>query len=117
YRMNNAFSGWFANERHQSPPPAWKQTCLVLLVLFPVVMLEIQFLSPLLSGLHLAVSTFIGNAVSVAVVSWPLMAAAIFGLGWWLRPPAQRRWRTELLGVLTLGGLYGLELLIFTQVL
>jgi len=117
HRMNNAFSGWFANEQHQSPPPAWKQTCLVLLVLFPVVMLEIRFLSPLLSGLHLAVSTFIGNAISVAVVSWPLMAVAIFGLGWWLRPAAKQRWRTEWLGALTLGGLYGLELLIFTQVL
>ena len=115
--MNNAFSGWFANDQRQAPPPAWKQTCLVLLVLFPVVMLEIRFLSPLLSGLSVAVSTFIGNAISVSVVSWPLMAVAIYGLGWWLRPAAERRWRTELLGASTIVGLYALELLIFTRLM
>lgn len=117
HRMNDAFSGWFANEERQAPPPAWKQTCLVLLVLFPIVMLEIRFLSPLLSGLPVAVSTFIGNAISVSVVSWPLMAVAIFGLGWWLRPAAERRWRTELLGVSAVAGLYALELLIFTRLM
>ncbi|MEH3145651.1 MAG: antibiotic biosynthesis monooxygenase [Methylobacterium frigidaeris] len=86
HRMTGGFSGWFADAPRQAPPPAWKQTCLVLLVLFPVVMLEIRFLSPLLSGLDVAVSTFIGNAISVSVVSWPLMAGAIVCLGWWLRP-------------------------------
>ena len=65
HRMSNPFAGWFANEQRLAPPPAWKQTCLVLLVLFPVVMLEIRFLSPLLNGLPLTVSTFIGNAISV----------------------------------------------------
>ncbi|MCW6509989.1 antibiotic biosynthesis monooxygenase [Lichenifustis flavocetrariae] len=117
HRMTNAFAGWFANEQHLAPPPAWKQTCLVLLVLFPIVMLEIRFLSPLLSGLPLALSTFIGNAISVSVVSWPLMAVAIFGLGWWLRPPAHHRRRTELLGLSTLAALYALELLIFTYLM
>lgn len=117
HRMNNAFSGWFANEQQQAPPPAWKQTCLVLLVLFPVVMLEIRFLSPHLGGLPVAMSTFIGNALSVSVVSWPLMAVAIFCLGWWLRPAARQRWRTELLGISTIVGLYALELLIFTRVI
>ncbi len=113
HRISNGYSGWFAEAQPLPPPPAWKQTCLVLLVLFPVVMLEIRYLSPLLNGLPVAFATFIGNALSVSVVSWPLMAVAIFGLGWWLRPPARRRWRTEALGALTLAGLYGLELLIF----
>jgi hypothetical protein len=117
HRMSNAFAGWFANEQRLAPPPAWKQTCLVLLVLFPIVMLEIRFLSPLLSGLPVAVSTFIGNAISVSVVSWPLMAVAIFGLNWWLRPGPRRRWRTELLGVSAVAGLYALELLIFTRLM
>lgn len=114
-RMNNAFDGWFADQKQDTPPPAWKQTCLVLLVLFPIVMLEIRFLSPLLAGLHVSVSTFIGNAISVSLVSWPLMAFAIFGMSWWLRPSAQERWRSELLGALTIAGLYVLEILIFMR--
>ncbi|KQQ25102.1 antibiotic biosynthesis monooxygenase [Methylobacterium sp. Leaf123] len=117
HRMSNPFAGWFANEQRLAPPPAWKQTCLVLLVLFPVVMLEIRFLSPLLSGLPLAVSTFIGNAISVSLVSWPLMAVAIFGLGWWLKPDAQKRWRTEALGVTALAALYALELIVFSHLM
>ena len=117
HRMNNPFSGWFASEKLPDPPPAWKQTCLVLLVLFPVVMLEIMFLSPLLRGLHVAASTFIGNAISVSLVSWPLMAVAIFGMGWWLRPAAESRWRTELLGALTIAGLYAVEILVFVRLI
>lgn len=115
HRMSNPFAGWFANEQRLAPPPAWKQTCLVLLVLFPVVMLEIRFLSPLLNGLPLTVSTFIGNAISVSLVSWPLMAVAIFGLGWWLKPDAHKRWRKELLGVTILAALYGLEMFFFSH--
>ena len=117
HRMSNAFAGWFANEQRLAPPPAWKQTCLVLLVLFPIVMLEIRFLSPLLSGLPLTVSTFLGNAISVSLVSWPLMAVAIFGLGWWLRPLAQQRWRTEVLGVSAVVGLYAVEILAFSHMI
>lgn len=117
HRMSNAFAGWFANEQRLAPPPAWKQTCLVLLVLFPIVMLEIRFLSPLLSGLPLTLSTFIGNALSVSVVSWPLMAFAIAGLGWWLRPKARSRWRTELLGVSAIAALYALEMLVFSRLM
>ncbi|KQP14620.1 antibiotic biosynthesis monooxygenase [Methylobacterium sp. Leaf93] len=115
HRMSNPFAGWFANEQRLAPPPAWKQTCLVLLVLFPVVMLEIRFLSPLLNGVPLAVSTFIGNAISVSLVSWPLMAVAIFGLGWWLRPDPRTRWRTELLGGTVLAALYAVELFVFSR--
>lgn len=117
HRMSNAFAGWFANEQRLAPPPAWKQTCLVLLVLFPIVMLEIRFLGPVLSGLPVTVSTFIGNAISVSVVSWPLMAGAIFALGWWLKPTAPRRWLTEFLGISAVAGLYAIEILAFSRLL
>ncbi|MBN8944286.1 MAG: antibiotic biosynthesis monooxygenase [Rhizobiales bacterium] len=113
-RMDNAFAGWFPETEDRASPPAWKQTALVLLVLFPVVMLEIRFLSPHLAGLNLAVATFIGNAISVSLVSWPLMAIAIRCLNWWLRPAPARRRRVELLGAATMAALYGLEILAFT---
>jgi uncharacterized protein len=112
-RMASPFAGWFPSEPDQPPPAAWKQTCLVLLVLFPVVMLEIRFLSPHLVGLHMAVATFIGNAISVSLVSWPLMKVAIFFLNWWLQPDPAHRQRVEALGLVTIAGLYIIELLIF----
>jgi antibiotic biosynthesis monooxygenase (ABM) superfamily enzyme len=113
HRMASPFAGWFPPTASARPPAAWKQTCLVLLVLFPVVMLEIRFFSPLLAGQHVAIATFIGNAISVSLVSWPLMKIAVFCLGWWLQPLPARRWRVEALGACTIVGLYLIELLTF----
>ena len=111
HRMASSFDGWFASAPGRASTPAWKQTALVLLVLFPVVMLEIRFLGPVLVGVHPAVATFIGNAISVSLVSWPLMKLAISCLGWWLAPAPG--WRTEALGLCALLGLYAVELLTF----
>jgi antibiotic biosynthesis monooxygenase (ABM) superfamily enzyme len=113
HRMSSPFAGWFPPAADLPPPAAWKQTCLVLLVLFPVVMLEIRFLSPLLAGQHVAVATFIGNAISVSLVSWPLMKIAVFCLGWWLQPAPAQRGRMEALGACTIVALYLIELLTF----
>lgn len=112
-RLSNPFGGWFPTEPDQPPPAAWKQTCLVLLVLFPVVMLEIRFLSPLLAHTPMAIATFIGNAISVSLVSWPLMKLAIFCLGWWLMPDPKHKQRVELLGLAAITALYAAEILIF----
>ena len=47
HRMISPFAGWFASISKQGKmPPVWKQTLLVLLVLFPIVALELIFLSP-----------------------------------------------------------------------
>ncbi|GAB0119974.1 antibiotic biosynthesis monooxygenase [Acidisoma sp. 7E03] len=112
-RLNNPFGGWFPAEPNAPPPAAWKQTCLVLLVLFPVVMLEIRFLMPRLAHAPLAISTFIGNAISVSLVSWPLMKLAIASLGWWLNPNPQQRLRMEVLGIGTIVLLYVFEIMFF----
>ena len=112
-RLQSPFTGWFPSEPDRAPSAAWKQTMLVLLVLFPVVMLEIRFLSPLTAGLHVALATFIGNAISVCLTAWPLMQIAIYGLGWWLQPDPANRSRTELLGVGTVIALYAVEIAIF----
>ncbi|GAB0113529.1 antibiotic biosynthesis monooxygenase [Acidisoma sp. C75] len=112
-RLANPFAGWFPSEGEQPPVPAWKQSCLVLLVLFPVVMLELRFLMPLLHPLPPPIATFIGNALSVALVSWPLMKLAIWLLGWWLAPKAATRARDEGLGLLCLCALYAVEIGVF----
>lgn len=109
-RLAAGFGSWFAPTAPGTAPPAWKQTALVLLVLFPVVALEIRFLSPLLAGLPMMVATFIGNAISVCLVSWPLVGLARAGMGWWLAPPPAHRRRAETAGALLLIALYAAEM-------
>ena len=54
-----AFSGWFTfGDTPAQVPPNWKQAMVVLLTLFPVVMLELLYLSPVLQSLNLSVATF-----------------------------------------------------------
>jgi len=116
-RLPSSFAGWFPSAPGQAAPPTWKQAALVLLVLYPIVMLELRFLSPLLAGLVPAVGTFIGNAISVALVSWPLMPLAVSGLAWWLQPRPAVHARTEILGALLVAALYALELLVLWRLL
>lgn len=87
HHVVSGFSGWFANRSELDQPPAvWKQTMLVLLVLFPIVMLELKYLSPWTKQFNPSIATFIGNAISVSLVSWPTIPVAIYFLGWWLEP-------------------------------
>lgn len=91
HRVISPYGGWFNSlEEKGEGPSSWKQTMLVLLVLFPIVMVESRLLIPYLRGLDQAVSTFIGNALSVALIAWPMMPIAIFLLGWWLKSADRR---------------------------
>ena len=87
----------------------------MLLGLFPVVMLELKFLMPHLRGLG-ALGTFIGNAISVAVTTWPLMPVAIKVFHGWLFPESAPRWVVAWSPVLLLA-CYAIELLIFWRLL
>ena len=92
-QVDTSFPGWVANNPVTGKPPnLWKTACLILLTLFPVVMLELRFLNPQLETLNPAVRTFIGNALSVTLTTWPLMPLAIFGFGAWLFPENKPRW-------------------------
>lgn len=118
HRMISPYAGWFSSiARDDGMPPVWKQTMLVLLVLFPVVMLELKYLSPVTAGLDLSVATFIGNAISVALISWPLMPITIRFLGWWLAPKgtSQQRRNSNLFGTVLILLLYALEIFFFMK--
>jgi antibiotic biosynthesis monooxygenase (ABM) superfamily enzyme len=92
-RVDTSFPGWVANDPATGAPPnMWKTACLVLLTLFPVVMLELRFLNPHLEDFNPAVRTFIGNAISVGLTTWPLMPLAILGFHAWLFPEGHPRW-------------------------
>lgn len=117
HRVISPYAGWFASIIQQTgeAPPAWKQSMVTLLVLFPIVMFELKFLSPFLSGLNfnMPVSTFISNAISVMLIAWPMMPIAIAGLRWWLLPAKRRQWLRTLFGTLLITALYLAEIVFF----
>lgn len=113
HRVISPFAGWFP-VKGQKGPPLWKQTMLILLILFPIVMLEFKFLSPIIRGLNISLGTFIGNAISVSLISWPLMPITLFFLGWWMLPKNKLY---TLLGTLLILVLYLIEIIIFWNLL
>lgn len=107
HRVISGYSGWFQN---MALPAVWKQTMLVLLVLYPIVMLQTRFLNPYLTFLSQPVAMFLCNVISVTLISWPLMPIAIKCLRWWLE--AEKR-QQVLLGIFVLLVLYLIEILVF----
>lgn len=115
YRVISSYGGWFSQfaKEEGELPPEWKQTMLVLLVLFPIIMLEFKFLSPQTKDLNISLATFIGNALSVTLIAWPGMPIAIRLLGWWLVPKGNHRQALNYLGTAILFLLYLTEITLF----
>lgn len=112
-RLSNPFASWFAGEEGRGAPPNWKQSMVVLAMLFPIVVLELRFLTPLTQWLNPVLGTFIGNAVSVGLLAWPVMPLANRALDWWLRsPPRMGQWVTYL-GLALLLGICAAEIVAF----
>lgn len=116
-QVATAFSGWFTfGDVPGRVVPNWKQAMIVLLALFPVVMLERQYLSPLLQALDPSVATFIGNLLSVAALTWLLVPRANRAFDWWLRPARTDSPRVEATGVALIVGLYALSVAVFAWI-
>jgi antibiotic biosynthesis monooxygenase (ABM) superfamily enzyme len=87
--VRTGFDQWFPVPAGGASPPApWKMNMLVLLVLYPVVFLFGFFVqTPFLTGrgLPFAIALFVGNIVSVLLLSYlvPLTADRFW---WWLQP-------------------------------
>lgn len=114
HRLYSPYGGWFTSlSGDLKLPSVWKQTMIVLLVLFPIVMLEFKWLSPLTQKLDLSLATFIGNAISVSLVAWPMMPIAIWFLEWWLLPKGSYINVKNILGVAVLLFAYLLEIVLF----
>jgi antibiotic biosynthesis monooxygenase (ABM) superfamily enzyme len=114
------FDQWFpATAAGASPPAAWKQNMLVLLMLYPVVFLFGFFVqTPLLvrgAGLPFPTALFIGNVVSVMLLSY-LVPWVSSRFSWWLQPAGLDRARTDRAGAALVIGLYAMMLIAFWSV-
>lgn len=119
-RVDTSFPGWVpADPTTGKPPNMWKTAGLVLLVLFPVIMLELRFLNPVLRAGNVppALGTFIGNAISVSLTTWPLMPLLAIPLfRFWLFPEGRPKWLVAA-GPAILAAFYLAELVIFWRLL
>jgi uncharacterized protein len=114
--VRSGFDQWFPAARGAAAPPVWKMNMLVLLMLYPVVFLFDHFvLEPLLSARlawPFAIALFIGNSVSVLLLSH-LVPWSSNGFAWWLQPaPVRRRW-IDVAGTAVLLALYAAMVLAF----
>ena len=116
-QIATAFSGWFTfGDAPDQVPPNWKQSMIVLLMLYPVVMLELLYFNPLLKSLGMAEATFIGNLLSVAALGYLLVPPANRAFDWWLRPTSHApRWVTAG-GVALIVSLYALSVIVFAWI-
>jgi hypothetical protein len=113
-RLATSFPGWVPiNPLTGKGPPNWKTALLVLLGLYPIVVLELRFLNPLLRGLNSSLATFIGNTLSVAGTSFVTMPLFVRGFSWWLFVDNKSpKWTTPA-GVVLLVALFAIEVAFF----
>lgn len=111
HRLSSPYAGWFNGvEKNGFTPPLWKQSMIILLALYPIVMFELKYLNPNISQFQNALVTFIGNALSVALLSWVFLPLAIYFLKDWLTTQDKK---TNILGLLAVLGIYILQLILF----
>jgi antibiotic biosynthesis monooxygenase (ABM) superfamily enzyme len=115
--VRTGFDAWFKLGSGAVPPPAWKQNMLVLLALYPVVFLFGLWVSqPILVdrlGTPFWLALFIGNIASVLLLG-QIVPRVSHRFNWWINPAGDPT-RVNLTGVAVIVALYGLFLLLFSQ--
>jgi antibiotic biosynthesis monooxygenase (ABM) superfamily enzyme len=107
YRVaRTTFANWLPADEQAAEPALWKVNAIVLLVLYPVVMLEIIFLYPRIAFLGNGLMTFVGNAISVAITGFLLVPWAAGWFRKWLSPPTRLARRWTIVGSLVVLALY-----------
>jgi len=113
-RFISPFSGWFSSIAKEGVvPAAWKQTMLVLLGLFPIVMLEQKFLSPYLTDLSFSLAMFLANTLSVLLVAYVATPIFMYIFKWWLMPSGYYIKQKNALGAFLVVVLYALSIALF----
>lgn len=116
-KIGSAFSGWFRFGEGQAEglPPNWKQAMTVLLALYPTVMVLNLSVGDALddAGVPGFLGLFIGNLLSVSILTWALMPLVNRLFGFWLSPKRARSVRAHVIGAVLVALCWGLFLLIF----
>jgi len=111
------FDQWFPVARGSSPPAVWKQSMLVLGLLYPIVFLFGFFVqAPWLegrAGLPFFLALFIANIVGILLLSY-IVPWVSDRFGWWLTPVIPAR-RTDLTGAALMVAMYALCLVVFSR--
>jgi antibiotic biosynthesis monooxygenase (ABM) superfamily enzyme len=113
--VRTGFDQWFKVAQGASPPAAWKMNMLVLMTLYPAVFIFGSLVqTPLLTkqGVPFWLALFIGNIVSVLLLSW-LVPWTSQRFDWWLTPKGSSITRINLIGTCVVIGVYILCLLAF----
>lgn len=101
YRVARAsFRNWLPESERAAEPAVWKVNAIVLLVLYPVVLLTVVFINPILAPLGVALTVFIGNAIGVAATGFWLVPWAAGKMSRWLSPDPADEPRATRLGTL-----------------
>lgn len=88
---SSVFGNWFSGSSEGSdrePSQPWKEALIVLLTLYPTVMLLTLYVTgPLLGEWPMSLSMYLGNFMTVSLLTWVLMPLATRSLSFWLKPP------------------------------
>ncbi|WP_432093522.1 antibiotic biosynthesis monooxygenase [Streptomyces sp. bgisy100] len=116
-KIGSAFSGWFrfGDGGDEGVPANWKQAMAVVLALYPTVTVLNLAVNDELgdAGVPGYLNLFIGNLLSVSVLTWLLMPLVNRGLAFWLQPSRAKSARTHILGALVVIVCWGILLTIF----
>ncbi len=117
-QLTSSFPGWFPVDRLTGKgPPNWKSALLVLLGLYPIVMLEIYFLTPYETTWNSAFRTFINLTLSVAFTTWVSMPIFVKQFGWWLLPDEDAPSSLHVRGLLIVTAILLLEMALLWNLL
>ncbi|TVL93213.1 antibiotic biosynthesis monooxygenase [Streptomyces sp. SAJ15] len=101
-KIASAFSGWFrfGEGADKGIPPNWKQAMSVVLALYPTVMILNLTVGHDLDELGVPgyVGLFIGNVLSVSVLTWLLMPLVNRAFAFWLVPDRANSLRVHVVG-------------------
>ena len=81
------FAGWFPTDGEVAPTPKWKQAIVVLLALYPTVIFTSHLGNRFWPDLNLYAAIFVGNVISIAILTWILMPVLTYRLRSWLNRP------------------------------
>ncbi|MEM8588049.1 MAG: antibiotic biosynthesis monooxygenase [Pseudomonadota bacterium] len=115
-RVGRGFEDWFTSVSGETTnvQAQVKMGMVVLLVLYPLVMLLTLFVTPNVSFWGFAFAMFISNAISVSLLTWPIMPTVSRWLGFWMQEDPPVKTSTTTWGGALIVALYALAVVIFS---